>query len=59
MQLEIDTGSTRPIKQQTRCLPFANREEAAQKLDVIMAAGVIQPSRSPWATPVVHLRKKD
>ena len=59
MQLEIDTGSATPVKQQPRCLPFAVRKEVAQQLDAMMAAGVIQPSQSPWASPVVLVRKKD
>ena len=59
MQLEIDTGNATPIKQQPRRLPFAVREEVAQQLDAMTAAGVIQPSQSPWASPVVLVRKKD
>ena len=58
MQLEIDTGNAIPIKQQPRRLPFAVREEVAQQLDAMTAAGVIQPSQSPWASPVVLVRKK-
>ena len=56
MQLEIDTGNATPIKQQPRRLPFAVRE-VAQQLDAMTAAGVIQPSQSPWASPVVLVRK--
>ena len=53
MQQEIDTGNVTPIKQQPCCLPFAVRVEVAQQLDAMTAAGVIQPSQSQWANPVV------
>ena len=47
------------IKQQLATYaPFAVRE-VAQQLDTMIAAGVKQPSQSPWASPVVLVKKKD
>ena len=57
--MEIDTGDTHPIKQRVRRMPFALRQEVARQLCSMQESGVIQPSKSPWASPVVLVRKKD
>ena len=40
-------------------MPFTVKEEVAQQLKAMQEAHVIQPSTSPWASPVVMVRKKD
>ena len=55
-QLEIETGDTAPIRQPVRRLPFAVRHEQLKKMQEM---GVIQPSNSPWASPIVLVCKKD
>ena len=40
-------------------MPFVVREEVASQLDHMQSAGVIRPSSSPWASPVLMVRKKD
>ena len=35
------------------------REEVARQLKSMQRDGVIQPSNSPWSSPVVMVRKKD
>ena len=59
VQLEIDTGEATPRRQSIRCLPFAVRQEVARQLEEMQKSGVIGPSNSPWASPVVMVRKKD
>ena len=59
VQLEIDTGDASPIKQPVRCLPFAARQEVAYQLKKMQGMGVIKPSSSPWASPIVLVKKKD
>ena len=59
IQLYIDTGDASPRKQPVRRMPFAVREEVARQLRKMQATGVIQPSSSPWASPVVMVKKKD
>ncbi|GFW33660.1 retrovirus-related Pol polyprotein from transposon 412 [Trichonephila clavipes] len=55
---QIDTGEHPPIKQHPRRLPFAKQE--VQKLIKDMKHNdVIEPSSSPWASPIVLVRKKD
>ncbi|CAM4315082.1 unnamed protein product [Lepidochelys olivacea] len=55
----VQTGSHPPI----RCSPFRVTGKTAQDLERevwdTLALGVIQPSASPWASPVVLVPKKD
>jgi len=59
VQLVIDTGDAPPQKQPVRRVPFAARQELANLLQSMQESKVIQPSTSPWASPVVLVRKKD
>ncbi len=54
----IDTGDSPLKKQPVRRTPFAVRQEIAQQLKTMQRFDVIQPSNSPWASPVVLVRKK-
>jgi len=55
----INTGDHQPIRQQARRIPPCKREEVHQLLEDMLAHKVIQPSSSPWASPVVLVKKKD
>ena len=59
VRMEIDTGDTSPKKQAPRRMPFAVRQEVAKQLKSMQQNQVIQPSHSPWSSPVVMVRKKD
>ena len=59
MQLEIETGNSPPARQHPCRVPFAAREEIARQLKKMQEMSVIQPSKSPWSSPVVLVRKKD
>jgi len=52
IQMHIDTGDSSPRRQPARLVPFAVRREVATQLRK-MQEGVIRPSNSPWASPVV------
>ena len=54
----IDTQGAIPVRQQPRRLPFSVREEAQQSVTAMLDQGVIEPSSSPWASPVVLVKKK-
>ena len=58
-QFQIETGNATPKRQPVRRIPFAVREEVNDQLDRMMSSGVIQPSNSPWASPIVLVRKRD
>ena len=59
LEMEIDTGDAPPKKQRPRRMPFAVRQEVSKQLKRMQDAQVIQPSKSPWASPVVLVRKRD
>ena len=59
VEMEIVTGDAHPRRCAPRRVPFALREEMARQIDHMQAAGVIQASTSPWASPAVMVRKKD
>jgi len=58
-QHDIDTGGSLPIRQSPRRPPLAAREAEDEILDEMLQTGVIEPSISPWASPVCLVRKKD
>ncbi|GFV89715.1 hypothetical protein TNCV_827071 [Trichonephila clavipes] len=55
----IDTGEHPPIKQHPRRLPFTKQEEVQKLIKDMKNNDVIEPSSSPWASPIVLVRKKD
>ena len=59
MQHSIDTGDARPIRQRPRRMPYARQAAANQLLREMEDAGIIEPSESPWVSPVVMVPKKD
>ena len=59
VEMVIDTGDANPKKQPLRRKPFAARSEIARQLKQMQSNGVIQPSKSPWSSPVVLVQKKD
>ena len=54
----IDVGNHSPIKQQPRRVPVAFAAEEENILKQMEVQGVIRPSTSPWASPIVLVRKK-
>ena len=56
---EILTGDSRPIKHAPRRVGPHQQEIIQAEVDKMLSAGVIAPSDSPWASPVVLVRKKD
>ena len=55
----INTGDAAPIRQAPRRLPLAKKEEAARAVGEMREQGVIEPSASPWSSPIVLVNKKD
>ena len=59
VQHEIDTNEHHPIKQQPYRTPFTQRAKISQMIDDMEKQGVVKPSSSPWASPIILVPKKD
>jgi hypothetical protein len=59
VQHTISTGTNRPIKQPPRREPLGKQVEVQEELQAMLEQGVIEPSSSPWASPIVLVKKKD
>ena len=55
----IDTQGAKPIKQPFRRTPIAFLNEEKVVIDKLKRQGVIRESYSPWASPILLVRKKD
>ena len=56
---KIDTGKAPPIKQLPRRLPNVLKPVVEEQVNEMLAHGVVRPSKSPWASPIVLVKKKD
>ena len=59
VQHKIETGGAAPIRQPLRRTPQGFEGEEEIYLKDQLDKGVIKPSKSAWASPVVLVRKKD
>ncbi|CAI7743062.1 unnamed protein product [Closterium sp. NIES-53] len=57
-RIELEPGSRPVAKPQWRLSP-AETEEMTQQVRHFLVQGFIQPSRSPWAAPILFAPKKD
>ena len=55
----INMTDDQPLKQRHRRIPPAMYDEVRQHLKDMLNAGLIRDSYSPWASPLVLVRKKD
>jgi hypothetical protein len=56
---EIDTKDATPIHQWPYKNSWKEREIIKEQIELMLKAGVIEPSKSPWSSPVVLVKKKD
>ena len=57
---EIDSGDTHPLRQPPRRLPYGEQRAAVEaEVRKLVSADIARPSISPWASPVVMVKKKD
>ena len=55
---EIDTADIHPLRRFVRRLPYGEvRKAVANEIEKLTKAGIARPSTSPWASPVVMVRK--
>ena len=55
----IDMTDEIPFKQRHRRIPPSMIEEVRQHIEQLLAGGIISPSKSPWTSNVVLVRKKN
>ena len=55
----IDTGNSAPVQQTPRRIPFSLRSGVTSMINEMLGAGVIRESSSPWASPIVLVKKKN
>ena len=55
----IDTSTAKPVKQPPRRLPYALRKQLEDELDKLLKISCIEPASSPYASPLVLVRKPD
>ena len=58
MKLDLVPGAI-PYKSQVRLLNPGQKENLRDQIDEWLEQGVIEPSVSPWASPLVPVKKKD
>ena len=57
--IDIPTGDSAPVAQKPYPLPYAYRDAVIDELRKLLAGGLIEPSISQWASPVLVRLKKD
>ena len=55
----IITGDVQPVKNRPRRVPPQWKENIELQVEEMLRNGIIRPSKSPWASDVVLVRKKD
>ena len=59
MEHQVTTIGTRPVRVPPYRLPHAYRDLVEKEIQEMLVAGVIEPSSSEWASPIVLVGKKD
>uniref|UniRef100_A0A131XKF8 RNA-directed DNA polymerase n=1 Tax=Hyalomma excavatum TaxID=257692 RepID=A0A131XKF8_9ACAR len=59
VECKITTTSTEPVNVRQYPIPFAVHEAVEQEVQQMLAQGIIEPSDSPYQSPIVVVKKKD
>ena len=59
MKHRIETHNAPPIRERPRRMPPVLQAETDRQIKEMLNRGIIEPSTSPWASPVVLVTKKD
>ena len=57
--IDIPTGDAAPVAQKPYPIPYAYKEEVLKELRKLLESGLIEPSISAWACPILVRLKKD
>eukprot|EP00794_Sanderia_malayensis_P000982 gene982-296_t len=56
---KINTNDALPVYQKTRRIPTAWETEVNNQVNEMLANNIIRPSKSPWNSPIILVKKKD
>ena len=56
---KIDTDDYAPVNQMPYRLSPSDRENVQSQIETMLKQGIVRDSRSPWASPVILVNKKD
>ncbi|MCP4494708.1 MAG: RNA-directed DNA polymerase, partial [Gammaproteobacteria bacterium] len=59
IEVEIDTGDSKPIAQPLRRTPITVRDKIDEEVNAMLEMGIIWESWSDWASPIVAVIKPD
>ncbi|GBN34446.1 Retrovirus-related Pol polyprotein from transposon opus [Araneus ventricosus] len=59
VQHQIHLTDNIPTRQRSYRVPYALKPEMRRQINILLEAGIIQPSNSPYAAPVLLVRKPD
>ena len=55
----IDTGEAPPVYHPPYRIPTAWQNQVRKEIQTMLDSGVIEPSTSPWTSPIIPVKKKD
>lgn len=58
-KIELIAPEVTPIRQKMRRVPYSKRDEFKKMIDEMLEAKLIQPSNSPWSSPIYLVAKPD
>ena len=56
---EIVVTSEKPIRSKPYPVPFSLKKDISKEIDNMLKMGIIEPSNSPYASPIVLVKKQD
>lgn len=57
--MKIKLTNDAPVYSSPRRLSYAEKQEVQKTINEFLAQGIIRPSNSPYASPIVLVRKRD
>ncbi|KAL8605939.1 hypothetical protein ACOMHN_024763 [Nucella lapillus] len=58
-ECRVDLTDDNPIRSKPYPVPFSQRETVKEEVEAMFKMGVIEPSVSPYASPIVLVKKRD
>ena len=56
---KVVTRTEEPVYKRAYPIPYALRDKVKKEIDDMLKAGIVEPSDSPYAAPIVLIKKKD